>query len=118
MKIFRKVSMMAILAIALSVSLSGPITTFAATAPNLGAAASYAVFGKAGVTNDGSATTHLWGSVGADAANITGLIAGQVSGVIDAGVGVEAAILTAYGQMAAQGSPTPLSLAGNNTVIP
>lgn len=119
MKIFHKVSMMAILAIALSVSLSGPITTFAAvTAPNLGAAASYAVFGKAGVTNDGSATTHIWGNVGADAANVTGLIAGQVSGIIDAGVGIEAAILTAYGQLAAQGSPTPLSLAGNNTVTP
>ena len=96
------------------------MTAFAATgtAPTLGAASTYSVFGKLGVTNDGSATTHVWGNVGADATNVTGLNDGtQVDGVIDAGVGVEAALLTAYGQLAAQ-SGTIQSLSGTVSVIP
>jgi len=101
-------------------SFVGPVTVQAATAPDLGAAESYAVFGKAGVTNDSAVgTTHIWGNVGADATNVTFLDdATQVDGVIDSGVGVEAAILSAYGELAGEGVTGALDLAGNNTVTP
>lgn len=118
MKSFYKVSV-AISVIAFG--LTGSISVFAATAPTLGVAASYAVFGKAGVTNDSNVgTTHIWGNVGADAINVTNLNdATQVDGIIDNGVGVEAAILTTYGQLAAiPDLPVVLNLAGNNTVAP
>lgn len=87
MKTLRTASVMTLSVIALTLSLTGSITAFAATAPTLGAAASYAVFGKAGVTNDSNVgTTHIWGNVGADAVNVTNLNdATQVDGVIDAG---------------------------------
>jgi len=65
-------------------------------------------FGKAGVTNTG-ATTHVWGNVGADAANVSGLAGTQVDGTISAGLGVEAAILTAYGELAAQVADAAIS---------
>lgn len=93
----------------------------AASAPALGAAANYSAFGKAGVTNNSNVgTTHVWGNVGADATNVTNLSdATQVDGIIDAGAGVEAAILTAYGQLAAVPDvPVVLNLAGTNTVGP
>lgn len=121
MKTLRTISVMTLSVIALILGLSGPITTFAATAPTLGAAASYAVFGKAGVTNDSNVgVTHIWGNVGADAVNVTNLNdATQVDGIIDAGAGVEADILIAYGQLAAiPDVPVVLNLAGNNTVAP
>lgn len=97
------------------------MTAFAATAPTLGAAASYAAFGKAGVTNNSNVgTTHVWGDVGADATNVTNLNdATQVDGAITSGAWVEAAILTAYGQLVAEpDTPVVLNLAGNNTVSP
>lgn len=97
--------------------LVGLPTADAATAPNLGAAESYSIFGKAGVTNSG-ASTHAWGDVGSDGTNVTGLISGQVDGSIDAGTGVEAAILSAYGDLASQGATGSLNLAGTNTVAP
>ena len=92
----------------------------AATAPNLGVAEGYAVFGKAGVTNDSAAgTTHIWGDVGADA-SVTNLNdATQVDGTINIPApGVEAAILSAYGDLAAQGADAALDLAGVNMVSP
>jgi len=56
------------MALSLVLSLMGPVPVFAATAPSLGLAESYAVFGKAGVTNNSNVgTTNIWGNVGADA---------------------------------------------------
>jgi uncharacterized repeat protein (TIGR01451 family) len=108
------------LVLAIPVAVSGVSVAQAATAPTLGAAESYAVFGKAGVTNDSAVgTTHIWGNVGADATNVTDLNdATQVDGVIDSGAGVEAAILTAYGVLAGQTPDGALDLAGTNTVTP
>lgn len=117
MKTLSKVLTVAVLAVAITVGLVGPITAHAATAPNLGAADNYAVFGKAGVTNSG-ALTHIWGNVGADATNVTGLIASQVDGVIDSGAGVEAAILTAYGALNGQGADGGQTLSGTVTITP
>lgn len=87
MKTLHNVSVKTLTVIAFLFGLTGPLTTFAATAPTLGAAASYAAFGKAGVTNDSNVgTTHIWGNVGADATNVTNLDdATQVDGIIDTG---------------------------------
>lgn len=104
------------------VALFSPAGVLAATAPDLGTADSYAVFGKAGVTNDAGGTTHIWGNVGADAiGNITNLVAGQVDGTITAPAsGVQTAASAAYDtlDLGSQGTPTVLNLAGNNTVAP
>jgi len=120
MKKFNIVSAMAVSAVALTLSLTGFSFAQAATAPNLGAAESYAVFGKAGVTNNSAVgTTHVWGSVGADLlAAITNLVASQVDGNIDTGAGVGAAALTAYGDLASQAATASLDLAGTHTVTP
>jgi uncharacterized repeat protein (TIGR01451 family) len=119
MKKIKLFSTLALVA-AFVLSLAGPISVSAAgTAPSLGAAETYAVFGKAGVTNDLSATTHIWGNVGADAINVTNLDdATQVDGTISAGAGVEAAILTAYGALNSQAADAALSLTGVVTVTP
>jgi hypothetical protein len=100
-----------------------PLAAFAATAPDLGLATSYSVFGKAGVTNTVPAT-HVWGNLGADLlASITGLLAGQVGGSINAGVGVagvETAIQAAYDYLdnaGVQGAPTATSLSGPAVTI-
>jgi hypothetical protein len=79
----------------------------AATAPTLGAAASFSVLGKAGVTNTGN--TVLSGSVGADS-SITGFPPGSMGGtklVAPAVNGAEADALTADGALTAQGPGTP-----------
>lgn len=61
MKTFRIFFMVSIPIVACWLDFVGISQTFAATAPNLGVAASYAAFGKAGVTNDSQAgTTHVW----------------------------------------------------------
>lgn len=115
MKLFNKLMTLALIVIGITLQ----STAQAATAPNLGASESYALFGKAGVTNNPAGTTHIWGSVGADLlANITNLIASQVDGNIDTGVGVGAAALTAYGSLASQAATGALDLAGTNTVTP
>ena len=118
MAIFSKI-LMVLLVVSIVFGFTESRTAQAATPPNLGSAASYAVFGKAGVTNTG-ALTHIWGNVGADLlTNLTGLDdATQVDGTIDTGVGVEAAILSAYGDLAAQAATGALDLAGTNTVTP
>ncbi len=60
------------------VALAAPL---AATAPGLGAAASYSVLGKAGVTNDGNSV--LAGNVGADLGTaITGFPPGTAAGIV------------------------------------
>jgi len=102
--------------------LIGPIMVLAASAPDLGTSSSYAVFGKAGVTNNSNVgTTHIWGNVGADLlTSITNLNdATQVDGTIIApAAGIATAASAAYDSLAAQGSPTPLDLAGTHTVTP
>ncbi len=92
----------------------------AATAPNLGVAADYAVFGVAGITETGGQTSHLWGDAGDNGFGHLSLIPSQVDGSIDAlaNVPVANAILSAYGDLAGQAASGPLDLAGTNTVTP
>ena len=103
--------------------LAGPIAALAATAPNLGVADPYAVFGKAGVTNNSATgTTDIWGNVGADS-SVTGLSAGQVHGTINTGAavaGVQTAASAAYDtlDLGSQGVPVGLDLAGTHTINP
>lgn len=91
----------------------------AATAPNLGVATGYSVFGNAGITNTGSGT-HVWGDVGDNAFLHPGLISSQVAGTIDGAgnVAVVNAIASAYGDLAGESATGSLDLAGTNTVTP
>ncbi|OYV25853.1 MAG: hypothetical protein B7W98_03565, partial [Parcubacteria group bacterium 20-58-5] len=100
-----------------ALSLAGPSAAFAATAPDLGAATGYSLYGDAGVTNTG-AGTHVWGNVGDNSLGHPGLLGTQVDGTIDAGVGVAGAAGTAYGALDAQGATGNLDLAGTHTVTP
>jgi hypothetical protein len=86
----------------------------------LGAADSYSVFGKAGVTTTG--VTHVWGDAGADSS--VGLISSQVGGSIYTGsgvAGVETDARSTYDSLmsALQGTPagavTGLNLSGTHT---
>jgi len=100
--------------------MGGVVPVIAATAPSLGLAESYAVFGKAGATNNSAVgTTHIWGNVGADS-SVTNLDdAAQVDGSINVPAsGVEAAILSAYNALNAEAATGSLDLAGTNTVTP
>lgn len=94
----------------------------AATAPSLGAAAGYAIYSDAGVTNFGGVTTtHIWWNVGHNNLDATNLLVDpgqQVAGTIDAGAGVATVMWTAYASMIGQGTTTGLDLAGTNTVGP
>ena len=119
MKIFHRASV-GFLAVAFLFGLIGPMPVFAATAPSLGAAESYAAFGKAGVTNDSNVgTTHLWGNVGADASVTNMNDVTQVDGsIVIPAPGVQTAASTAYDALDAQGVTGSLDLAGNNTVTP
>lgn len=96
---------------------------YAVTPPDrgLGAADSYSVFGKQGVTTTG--VTHVWGNAGADSS--VGLIQSQVDGSINTGAGVagvETDARSTYDSLmdASQGTPaTPtFDLAGTNTIGP
>jgi uncharacterized repeat protein (TIGR01451 family) len=103
-----------------ALGLVGPIAAFAAgTAPTLGAADGYSVFGGAGITNTG-AGTHLWGNAGGNGLGNPGLVASQVDGTIDAGAdaGVVGAASTAYGQLDGQAADGGQSLSGTVTVTP
>lgn len=120
MKKFNKFSVITVLAVAIGFINSN--TTFAATAPDLGVADDYAVFGKAGVTNSG-APTHVWGNVGGDLlSGITGLAPTQVGGNIIAPTApaVQTAISNAFTALSTppQETATALSLAGTVTVVP
>lgn len=99
-----------------------PSFAFAASAPNLGIAAPFAVFGKAAVTNNSDVgTTHIWGDVGADLlANITGLNdVTQVDGTMAGPVpGVQTAASAAYDALDAEIATGSLDLAGTHTVSP
>jgi len=123
MRILNKIEFIKLLPIILIGFILFPVSkVFAATAPNLGTADSYAVFGKTGVTNDAGGTTHIWGNVGADLkANITNLIDSQVDGIIiGPASGVQTDASAAYDtlDLGSQGTPVSLDLAGNNTVTP
>jgi len=87
-------------------NLLSPVSVYAATAPNLGVASGYAVFGNAGTTNNSAVgTTHVWGNVGGNGLGNTNLSdATQVDGTIDAGanVPVVGAISAAYGDLAGE----------------
>src|SRR3989344_8427276 len=85
MKKLNKNSMVVVIVLVFSLAFGFtlPITLHAATAPSLGAAETYSVYGDAGVTNDLSATTHVWGNVGHNGFGATNLDdATQVDGAI------------------------------------
>ena len=95
-------------------------TVFAATAtaPTLGNADSYSVFGAAGITNSGI-STHLWGDVGGNGVSTTGLLPSQVGGTlytVPQSIGID--ITAAYGLLDAQPVTTAKSLSGTVTVTP
>jgi len=120
MKTFNR-ALIILLAFVSVLGLISPAITLAVTPPDrgLGAAASYSVFGKSGVTTTG--VTHVWGNVGADSS--VGLIASQVDGSINTGAavaGVETDARSTYDSLmsATQGVPTALDLAGTNTITP
>lgn len=93
---------------------------YAATAPNLGVAAGYSVFGNAGITETPAQTSHLWGNAGGNGFGNASLIASQVDGSIDAGANgpVVSAITSAYGDLAGQGLTGAIDLAASPTVVP
>lgn len=97
-----------------------PQKAFAATAPNLGVAIGYSVFGNAGITETPAQISHLWGDVGDNGVGHNSLIASQVGGTLYsiAQPTVVSAITAAYGDLASQGATGALNLAGNNTVTP
>lgn len=103
MKIQHTVSLVALSA-SLFLGFALPVAAHAATAPALGAAAAYSVYGDAGVTNDVGGTTHVWGNVGHNNLGATNLDdATQVDGVINAGTGVAAAASSAFDALAVWG---------------
>ena len=122
MGVYKKItknSLITLLVVSLALGLIGPITAHAATAPDLGLANSYSIFGKSAVTNTG-AGTHLWGNVGADLlSNITGLTAGQVDGTMAGPVaGVQTAATAAYTALDAWGADGAKNLSTPQTVAP
>jgi hypothetical protein len=115
MRILNKIKFIKLLPIILMGFILFPVSkVFAVTPPDrgLGAADSYAVFGAAGVTNDG-APTHIWGDVGANS-SVTGLNdATQVNGSINtaalvAGVATDAS--STYDSLMSDFQGTPADL--------
>lgn len=115
MKVFTKISMAATLITFGVLGFTG--ITMAATAPSLGLADGYSVFGKAGITD--VPTSHVWGNVGADLLSAIDLIDSEVDGsrIQDDGSFVQFDIATAYGALT-QTPATGISLAGTVTVTP
>lgn len=123
MKSINRNFIVAAVAVSLALGFALPFAARAATAPDLGVAAGYGVFGKAGVTNDSNVgTTHIWGNVGADTmTNITNLSPSQVGGTFVAPAsGVQTAASAAYDALDSglQGTPVALDLAGTHTITP
>lgn len=108
------------LVVSLVLGLAGPMPAYAATAPVLGAAAGYSVFGNAGITETAAQTSHLWGNAGGNGLGHASLIASQVDGAIDAGanVPVVGAISSAYGDLAGEVQTGAIDLAASPTVVP
>lgn len=99
--------------------LAGPLSALAATAPNLGVAAGYSVFGNAGITETIAQLSHLWGNAGGNGLGNASLIASQVDGSIDAAANVPVvnAIAAAYGALS-QPLTGAIDLAASPTVVP
>ena len=119
MKKFNKVSIF-ILAVMFTFGLTRLNVVHAATAPNLGVAAGYSVFGNAGITETPAQMSHLWGNTGGNGLGNLSLIASQVDGSIDAGanVPVVGAISSAYGDLAGEAQTGAIDLATSPTVVP
>lgn len=95
-----------------------PQIVYAASAPNLGVASTYSVFGNAGITE--VAGSHLWGDVGDNGLGHANLIASQVDGNLYSvsQPTVVNAITSAYGDLAAQPQTGSIDLGGSPTVGP
>lgn len=119
MKKFNKV-LVIILTFVFIFGLTVPVFVHAATAPNLGAAAGYSVFGNAGITETPAQTSHLWGDVGGNGLGNASLIASQVDGSIDVGANVlvVGAISSAYSDLAGEVQTGSIDLAASPTVVP
>ncbi|MFZ2187773.1 MAG: ice-binding family protein [Candidatus Moraniibacteriota bacterium] len=113
-------NLIAVLAVMITLGLTGPTATQAATAPNLGVATGYSVFGVAGVTETAGQTSHLWGDVGGNAFGVANLIASQVSGTLYnvTQTTVVNAISSAYGDLAGETQTGAISLAASPSVGP
>src|SRR3989338_7390205 len=122
MKNFKKFSIatVSILVFSLIPGLTPPITAYAATAPNMGVASGYSVFGNAGITETVAQLSRLWGNAGGNGFGHASLIASQVTGTIDAGanVPVVGAISTAYSDLADDQQTGAINLALSPTVTP
>jgi len=92
----------------------------AATAPDLGLAEGYSVFGNAGITETPAQNSGLWGDVGDNGLGHADLIASQVEGTLFdvAQPTVVGAISIAYGELAAQAQTGAIDLATSPTVGP
>lgn len=119
MKTLHKISMTT-LGVLFTFGLAGGLTAHAATAPNLGVASGYSVFGVAGITETAGQTSHLWGDAGDNGLGHASLIGSQVAGTIHnvADVPVANATASAYSDLAGQGATGALDLAGTHTVTP
>jgi len=122
MKNFKKFSIatVSILVFSLILGLTPPITAYAATAPNMGVASGYSVFGNAGITETVAQLSRLWGNAGGNGFGHASLIASQVTGTIDAGanVPVVGAISAAYSDLADDPQTGAINLALSPTVTP
>jgi uncharacterized repeat protein (TIGR01451 family) len=106
------------LGFAFLLSLVNPVSVSAATAPDLGVASGYSVYGHSGLTNSG-AGTYLWGKVGDNNSGHLGLLDTQVgSGAIVSGAEVESPVSSAYGTLTAGSADGPKNLNGSQTVTP
>lgn len=103
----------AILSLTLVLSIAGPNTTFAATDPGLGAAATFSVIAQTAITGTGTISEDV--GLNSTGAGITALTAGNVGGIIYStdGIAPSAAILSptvqanlssANGNISGQGS--------------
>lgn len=94
-----------------------PQKAYAATAPNLGVAGNYSVFGSAGVTDVGGSS--MWGDVGQNGKG-DGSTAGEMSGTLYtiAQPTVVSAISSAYSDLAGQAQTGSISLSASPTVGP
>lgn len=99
---------------------AGPSVAQAATAPNLGVADGYSVFGNAGITETAGQTSHLWGNVGDNGLGHASLIASQVDGTLFsiAQPTVVSAISFAYGDLADEAQTGAINLAASPSVGP
>lgn len=97
-----------------------PQKAYAATAPDLGIASGYSVFGEAGLTETAAQNSHLWGNVGDNGLGHASLIASQVDGTLYS-IGqptIVSAKTSAYGDLAAEGQTGSIDLGGSPTVGP